>query len=55
MGKEYPLGYGYFRPRHHKAFMANSTLEDEAAIQKRLEMAQYVKKGIAFYKPKQSA
>jgi len=46
MGKDYPLGYDYFRPRLHKAFMANAGLEDEDAIRKGLERAEYVKKGM---------
>jgi hypothetical protein len=47
MGREYPLGYDYFRPRLHKAFMANAGLTDEEAIKKGLEKAEYIKKGTA--------
>lgn len=45
LGREYPLGYDYFRPRLHKAFSAKSGLEDEAEIRKALDGAEYVKKG----------
>ncbi|KAL1587174.1 hypothetical protein WHR41_04313 [Cladosporium halotolerans] len=46
MGREYPLGYDYFRPRLHKAFSAKADLQDEAEIRKGLEQAEYVKKEI---------
>lgn len=46
LGREYPLGYDYFRPRLHKAFSAKSGLEDEAEIRKALDGAEYVKKEI---------
>ncbi len=46
MGREYPLGYDYFRPRLHKAFSAKADLQDEAEIRKGLEQAEYVKKGM---------
>ena len=45
LGREYPLGYDYFRPRLHKAFSAKAGLQDEAEIRKALEGAEYVKKG----------
>jgi hypothetical protein len=45
MGREYPLGYDFFRPRLHKAFSAKSGLTDEAEIRKGIEQAEYVKKG----------
>lgn len=48
MGREYPLGYDYFRPRLHKAFSAKAHLQDEAEIRKGLEQAEYVKKGMIF-------
>ncbi|KAF2773810.1 hypothetical protein EJ03DRAFT_263840 [Teratosphaeria nubilosa] len=47
LGREYPLGYDYFRPRLHKAFMAKANLQDEEQIRKGIEQAEYVKKGIA--------
>ncbi|KAK1983659.1 complex 1 protein, partial [Colletotrichum cereale] len=44
LGREYPLGYDYFRPRLHKAFTANAALRDEDAIKQGIERAEYVKK-----------
>lgn len=46
MGKSYPLGYSYFQPRLHKAFMAKRDLTDENEIRKALQQAEYVKKEI---------
>lgn len=46
LGKEYPLGYSYFRPRLHKAFKSQANLVDEAEIKKGIERAEFVKKGI---------
>ena len=46
MGKSYPLGFSYFRPRLHKAFMSKSHLRDEAEIRKGIASAEYVKKEI---------
>lgn len=45
MGKEYPLGFDYFRPRLHKAFKSNAELTEEGDIRKGIERAEYVKKG----------
>ncbi|OBR04023.1 Complex 1 protein [Colletotrichum higginsianum IMI 349063] len=45
-GREYPLGYDYFRPRLHGAFRANAALRDEDAIRRGIERAEYVKKEI---------
>lgn len=45
LGREYPLGYDYFRPRVHKAFASQIGLQDEQAIKQGLEKAEYVKKG----------
>ena len=45
LGREYPLGYDYFRPRLHKAFMSKAGLQDQSEIQKGIEQAEYVKKG----------
>ncbi|CRK31154.1 hypothetical protein BN1708_005345 [Verticillium longisporum] len=50
MGREYPLGFAYFRPRLHKAFAANAGLRDEAAIRKGIERAEFVKKGHYYLK-----
>lgn len=46
LGREYPLGYDYFRPRLHKAFSSKSNLTSEAEIKKGIESAEYVKKEI---------
>ncbi|TKA32178.1 hypothetical protein B0A50_01426 [Salinomyces thailandicus] len=46
LGREYPLGYDYFRPRLHKAFMAKASLQDEEQIRKGIEQAEYVKKEV---------
>jgi hypothetical protein len=45
LGRDYPLGYSYFRPRLHRAFMANATLSDEEAIRKGIARAEFVRKG----------
>lgn len=50
MGREYPLGYDYFRPRLHKAFSAKAHIQDEAEIRKGIEQAEYVTKGVLKYK-----
>lgn len=46
LGREYPLGYDYFRPRLHKAFSSKANLTSEAEIKKGIESAGYVKKEI---------
>ncbi|KAH9824523.1 nadh-ubiquinone oxidoreductase complex 1 lyr family protein [Teratosphaeria destructans] len=46
LGREYPLGYDYFRPRLHKAFMAKANLQDEEQIRKGIEQAEYVKREV---------
>lgn len=45
LGREYPLGYDYFRPRLHKAFMSKAGETDEDKIRKGISQAEYVKKG----------
>jgi len=45
MGREYPLGYDYFRPRLHKAFSSKAHIQDEGEIRKGIEQAEYVRKG----------
>ncbi|KAI2621025.1 complex 1 protein [Hypomontagnella submonticulosa] len=32
LGRDYPQGFSYFRPRLHRAFMGNAHLRDEEAI-----------------------
>lgn len=46
LGKDYPLGYSYFRPRLHKAFSSQAGLTDEAEIRKALDRAYFVQKGM---------
>jgi len=46
LGREYPLGYSYFQPRLHKAFMAKAGLQEEDQIRKAIDQAKYVKKEI---------
>lgn len=46
MGKSYPLGFDYFRPRLHKAFMSQAHLQDEEKIKEGIKRAEYVKKEI---------
>ncbi|KAF1351926.1 hypothetical protein BDV97DRAFT_293461 [Delphinella strobiligena] len=46
LGREYPLGYAYFKPRLHEAFSAKADLTDEKDIKKGIEAAEYVKKEI---------
>ncbi|KAK0652864.1 hypothetical protein B0T16DRAFT_320805, partial [Cercophora newfieldiana] len=45
LGREYPLGFDYFRPRLHRAFMANANLRDEDEIRHGIARAQFVQKG----------
>jgi len=45
LGKDYPQGFDYFRPRLHRAFMANAHLTDEDAIRKGIARADFVRKG----------
>ncbi|KAK4229787.1 putative NADH-ubiquinone oxidoreductase complex 1/LYR family protein [Podospora fimiseda] len=46
LGRSYPLGYDYFRPRLHKAFMANAHLTDEDQIRHGIKRAEFVQKEI---------
>ncbi|KAI0875499.1 hypothetical protein GGS24DRAFT_499720 [Hypoxylon argillaceum] len=46
LGKDYPLGFSYFRPRLHGAFMANAQMQKEEDIQKGIARAEFVKKEI---------
>ncbi|KAN0114438.1 complex 1 protein [Hyaloscypha variabilis] len=46
LGKAYPLGFDYFRPRLHKAFASNASLTNEKDIRKGIERAEFVKKEI---------
>ncbi|KAK0392034.1 hypothetical protein NLU13_1532 [Sarocladium strictum] len=46
LGREYPLGYDYFRPRLHRAFISKAGERDEEKIKKGIEQAEFVKKEI---------
>jgi len=46
LGKAYPLGYAYFQPRLHKAFMSRASLKDEEQIREAIRRAEFVKKEI---------
>ena len=46
LGRAYPLGYAYFKPRLHKAFASQAQLQDTEAIERCIEKAKYVKKEI---------
>lgn len=45
LGREYPLGFAYFRPRLHQAFISRAAERDDAKILAAIAQAQYVKKG----------
>ncbi|KAL8342231.1 hypothetical protein RB598_003909 [Gaeumannomyces tritici] len=44
LGRDYPLGFDYFRPRLHKAFMSNAHLRDDQEIRRGIARAQFVQK-----------
>jgi hypothetical protein len=46
LGKDYPRGFGYFRPRLHRAFMANAHLCNENEIRQGIARAEFVRKGL---------
>ncbi|KAL1973461.1 hypothetical protein VTN31DRAFT_6096 [Thermomyces dupontii] len=46
MGREYPLGYTYFRDRLHRAFASKAHLSDEQQIQDAIRRAEFVRKEI---------
>ncbi|KAJ5898990.1 LYR motif-containing protein 5A [Penicillium taxi] len=41
MGREYPLGYKYFRNRLHHAFTSQANLQDEEQIRNGIARAEY--------------
>jgi hypothetical protein len=45
LGREYPQGYDYFRPRLHKAFASQRHLTDQEQIRNGIKRAEFVKKG----------
>lgn len=46
VGRQYPLGYEYFRDRLHKAFLSQAHLKDEEQIKKGIGRAEFVKKEV---------
>ncbi|GFF62468.1 NADH-ubiquinone oxidoreductase complex 1/LYR family protein [Aspergillus lentulus] len=46
IGREYPLGYDYFRQRLHKAFSGQAHLTDEEKIRTGIARAHFVKKAV---------
>ncbi|CUS12219.1 unnamed protein product [Tuber aestivum] len=53
LGREYPLGYDYFRPRCHQAFMSQAGETDPEKVREGIQQAEYVKKEIeALYRLK---
>ncbi|RAH87020.1 hypothetical protein BO86DRAFT_76342 [Aspergillus japonicus CBS 114.51] len=46
LGRNYPLGYDYFRNRLHKAFSSQAHLDNEEQIRKGIARAEFVKKEI---------
>ncbi|OQE24383.1 hypothetical protein PENSTE_c007G06670 [Penicillium steckii] len=46
LGREYPLGYQYFRDRLHRAFSKQSHITNEDEIRKGIARAEYVKKEV---------
>lgn len=46
LGRDYPQGYDFFRPRLHKAFMSNAGLRDEQKIKEGIARADFVRKEI---------
>ncbi|OOQ91087.1 LYR motif-containing protein 5 [Penicillium brasilianum] len=46
LGREYPLGYQYFRDRLHRAFAGQAHLTDEDQIRKGIARAEFVKKEV---------
>ncbi|KAL9587108.1 MAG: hypothetical protein Q9212_000475 [Teloschistes hypoglaucus] len=45
LGRDYPLGYPYYRARLHSAFSSQSKLQDQDEINKAVARAEFVKKG----------
>lgn len=43
LGREYPLGFSYFRRKVYLAFMAKASLQDEVEILEAIRRAEYVK------------
>ena len=45
LGRDYPLGYAYFRARAHAAFVRHAGLATGEEIETAITRAEYVKKG----------
>lgn len=45
MGRDYPLGYDYFRTRLHRAFLSKAHIRDDKEIEEGIKRAEFVKKG----------
>ncbi|KJF60287.1 LYR family protein [Coccidioides immitis RS] len=46
LGRNYPLGYQFFRDRLHRAFSSQAHLKDEDQIRSGIQRAEFVKKEI---------
>ncbi|KAJ5296016.1 hypothetical protein N7508_010837 [Penicillium antarcticum] len=46
LGREYPLGYQYFRDRLHRAFASQAQITDDEQIRKGIARAEFVKKEV---------
>ncbi|KAJ5522313.1 hypothetical protein N7527_006428 [Penicillium freii] len=46
LGREYPLGYQYFRDRLHRAFASQTHITDDEQIRKGIARAEFVKKEV---------
>ncbi|KAJ5169777.1 uncharacterized protein N7500_002560 [Penicillium coprophilum] len=46
LGREYPLGYQYFRDRLHRAFASQTQITDDEQIRKGIARAEFVKKEV---------
>ncbi|KAI5808749.1 NADH-ubiquinone oxidoreductase complex 1/LYR family protein [Peziza echinospora] len=46
LGRDYPQGYDYFKPRLHAAFKSNAAITDLGEIEKGIQRAEFVKKEI---------
>lgn len=46
LGRDYPLGYIYYRDRLHRAFWSNRELANDEDIRQGVKRAEFVKKEI---------
>jgi hypothetical protein len=46
LGRQYPVGYDYFRPRLHRAFASQAGVTDEEKIREGIKRAVFVKNEI---------